>query len=333
MKRWGTDNQSIPDWFSLGETVHYYPSATGVGHLRLGDAYGNPSYVSIPGGARTTTTVLGFRYMYVSGPLSTTWNQNNFVFLRDSAANVICQLQLTATGSLMVKDHTQATVANAGTGLLDTADPTDLAVVLFPGTGANGTIDVYADGQLIISETGLDFTAGNDDFASVQVGNGDNSGIDRWNLYEVWWADSADHIGRPANDGNVPTGDGNTTAWSTSTGTTHYTLVDEDTYDGADYVQGATEGDIELFTFDDFTNVDTVAGVMVSGYFQLPDGGSRYVRPVVRISSTNYTPLSSVAVPTAGRLDFIIDQDPSTASAWTVAGVNAAEFGFEVRDS
>jgi hypothetical protein len=130
----------------------------------------------------------------------------------------------------------------------------------------------------------------------------------------------------------LPNAEGTTTDWSLSTGTTHYTLVDENPANTTDYVFSDVDGEVELVGVADLsTTAFNVHAVQVGMYAAKSDAGARSLRRVVRSGGANYTG-SDIALGTSyGYIYEGLVLDPATGSAWTPTNVNALQIGAEVR--
>ena len=78
------------------------------------------------------------------------------------------------------------------------------------------------------------------------------------------------------------------------------------------------------------SGIDTIHGVAVNICAKKDDSGTRTGKPICRSGSTNYE--GSEFAPDTDYTYFqnVWETDPDTASAWTVSGVNSAEFGIKV---
>lgn len=132
-----------------------------------------------------------------------------------------------------------------------------------------------------------------------------------------------------------PNGNGNTNQFvgSDSDSINNYLLVDEaQQNEDTDYVEHNTVSELDLYTFDDMAVTPaSIKGVGVRTYVKKSDAGSRTGKLQCRRSAANYE--GDEFFPASNYLgkDHIWEVDPSTASAWTEAGVNAAEFGIKVQ--
>jgi len=132
---------------------------------------------------------------------------------------------------------------------------------------------------------------------------------------------------------SLPTGDGNSTQWTRSTGSSDFGVVDESTPNGdTDYISEATSGDLDLFTFPAVGFTGTVQAVGLRAWSRKDDSGSRQLKLTTRSSGTNYDhslvdDLSISYLPVGCRNKHGIWETNPAGGAWTVTAVNAAEFG------
>lgn len=132
-----------------------------------------------------------------------------------------------------------------------------------------------------------------------------------------------------------PNADGAQTDWAPSSGTVHYTMVD-DVPDDADttYISSQTVGHIDLFDIEDLdSTIDAIDLVEPCWQAALATAGFEHIRPVLRHGTANYP----------GSTASITDVAPSyqlykgtawylnpAGSAWSTADVNALQVGVEV---
>ena len=120
-----------------------------------------------------------------------------------------------------------------------------------------------------------------------------------------------------------PNADGSFTEWTTSTGTVHYTLVDEVPIDNNDWVESDTPGKRELFaaedtigTYDEIDDVQTVHWVEVLG----TGTAKHYVNSV-----------EGGVIDSVGKFDLgMWLVEPGSGTNWSQANVDAAEFGAKI---
>ena len=128
----------------------------------------------------------------------------------------------------------------------------------------------------------------------------------------------------------IPTGPGSNTTWTPFPNTdANWQAVKEIPPDGdTSYVSSLTPGQIDTYAH---TSLAPTSGSVLAVQFVIDarkdDAGTRTIAPVVREGATNYVG-SNIDVPSS--YDFmtqIMETDPATGVAWTVAAVNADEFG------
>ena len=131
----------------------------------------------------------------------------------------------------------------------------------------------------------------------------------------------------------LPSADGGTNEW-TASANSRYQCVDDPTPDSVtDYISEDTAGQKNTFAFGNVTPTSgTVKGVATYIAARKDDAGSRSIAPVYG----NGTPASDVDGATVSVGDSYIyyseikEQDPVAAADWTIASVNAAEFGVKL---
>lgn len=129
----------------------------------------------------------------------------------------------------------------------------------------------------------------------------------------------------------MPTGAGANTDW-TPLSPPNFSEVNEIPPDGdTSYVSSSTPGDVDTYAFGNLTAITTgVKGVQVNILNRKDDAGTREIAPVVRSGGTDYTGNTFSVLDNYSTAVQVYEEDPDTSAAWSVAGVNAAEFGQEV---
>ena len=173
--------------------------------------------------------------------------------------------------------------------------------------------------------------------SAIQFGGGSNfltgSGA-YWDDFVVWdTAGSVNNtwLGDLRVDSYLPTADGDTTTMTTSTGSTHYTLVDEVPASGTDYVMSKTVGQKDLFQMADMSHSPlTIHAVIPVGHLLKDDAGSRDMALMVKSGATesdgpNYSPSTS-----ALKFTRIIETNPDGSVAWTKSAFDALQVGVKI---
>jgi hypothetical protein len=99
----------------------------------------------------------------------------------------------------------------------------------------------------------------------------------------------------------------------------------------SDYLSTATPDDRETFTFPALGVTGTTKAVAINHVSRKSDAGSRKIAGCVRRSSTNYDGTAVEQSTTYVPQQAVYETDPSTAAAWSVANIDAGEFGVVVK--
>lgn len=128
---------------------------------------------------------------------------------------------------------------------------------------------------------------------------------------------------------NASTGDGSLADFTPSSGTDNGAMVDEVAPDGdTTYNSSTTAGNRDTYNFPASGILGaTVHGVKVHNSCKKQDAGTVSMKPVIRISGVNYEGTEQFLPTTYGHVTQQYDVSPATASAWTVAEIDGAEFG------
>jgi hypothetical protein len=133
-----------------------------------------------------------------------------------------------------------------------------------------------------------------------------------------------------------PNGAGNYSEW-TSSGGTNYLMVDDfdaDPDENTTYVESGVVGERDSYDFEDISaGSPTILGVAGNIFGIDTTVNGRDLKQFARISSTDYDQ-TGVFTPNDDTYwkynQYIWDKSPATATAWTAAEVNGAEFGVEL---
>lgn len=123
----------------------------------------------------------------------------------------------------------------------------------------------------------------------------------------------------------------NQVIWTNIGPVSHYKLVNETNPDGdSSYVQSNNVNDIERFTFPAIVGAN-IATVIIWAFARKDDGGFRTIQGAIKSGSTLGTSGTDIAPGTNYAYEFLqVLNDPNTGSPWTLAAVNAAEFGIKI---
>jgi len=131
----------------------------------------------------------------------------------------------------------------------------------------------------------------------------------------------------------VPTGAGTTTALTPSTGVTNWSLVDEIPPNTTDYVFSGTPDTYDTYAKSTALPASAISVIAVGGYhYALRDGiVVNNARHVVRTGGVDYFGVNTAVSTSYSAGLYTWNVNPGTLTEWTVAELNAAEVGFQVR--
>jgi len=208
-----------------------------------------------------------------------------------------------------------------------------------------GSIEVRFDGTVVwTSATTLALRADTTvfwDAVRFRAGMGDKQIID-----DIYVCDGAgtvnnNYLGDTSVEHINPNAIGDNSAWTPSSAVDHYTLVDDGTnrttlVDETDYVSSSTTAQKDLFNYEALASpgvgdASLIHGVQVNTWARITE-----IQPSDLISKTK-TGTTEAGVTTTIRRDdtnqfietAIFELDADTAVAWTVSGINGAQFGIE----
>lgn len=208
-----------------------------------------------------------------------------------------------------------------------------------------GSIEVRFDGNVVwTSATNLDLRSDTTvfwDAVRFRAGMGNKQILDDIYICDSSGAVNNDYLGDTSVEHINPNAVGDNSAWTPSSAVDHYTLVDDGTnrtalVDETDYVSSSTTAQKDLFNYEALASpgvgdASLIHGVQVNTWARITE-----IQPSDLISKTK-TGTTEAGVTTTIRRDdtnqfietAIFEQDADTAAAWTVSGVDGAQFGIE----
>lgn len=330
--------QSTPGKFVMNGSVYI---STGSGGRSTGNGYGFGNGGSgqiarqVAAAEEHVTFIAGGAFLMSSAPAS----ESSLIELR-SDNNAVSHITVT-TGT----DRTIAVWRGVNGGALmgRTALPllTTNSVWYYVevkatlGDGTAGSVTVMVDGVVVLNLTGVDTR--NAGTKAVF------DGVRWWCPASNWWlsdlylcngagAVNNDLLQAPNIYGLRPNGNGNSSQGVGSDGnsTDNYLLVDDAGLGGSDWVDLVNTGDQDTYAVTDVgrPNTTPVLGAMVWAFAQKTDAAAREVSMLARSGGTE------VAVPaTAALVNGVLNYTGAAVEAkpgggaWTVADLNAMEFG------
>lgn len=246
------------------------------------------------------------------------------------AGSAQLEVRITAGGLFTVTKNGSVLGTSSATYVINTWYYMEFKCKIDPSTG---TYELRQNGVSIISGSGANTrNTANSTVNQVKLIAGvANQEYDDVYILNTSGSVNNDFLGECRILMNLPTGDGNSSQWTPSTGVNHWANVDEATpNDDTDYNSDATVGHIDLFTFASISPTGTIAAVQTTLTARKDDAGARQIAEQCRSSSTNYTGATQTMNSTYGMTSEIRETDPATGIAWTTTGVNNAQFGVKV---
>lgn len=204
----------------------------------------------------------------------------------------------------------------------------------------NGWVKMWVDGTQILDETGMDtyYWVVPDNFpvwGGTYANDFDSFDVDDCYLLNSEGAAPFNApLGPVVVEGLAPSGNGASSQLVGSDGnsTDNYLLVD-DPADEATYVVSGTAGEQDTYAFSGLSGTGDVLAVKTSTVAGKTAADAKFVQHVARSGGADYAGSSLALSQGFGLLETTWETDPSTAAAWTPAGVDAAEFGARVADA
>jgi len=192
----------------------------------------------------------------------------------------------------------------------------------------SGYIEIKRDGETIFTYTGD--TNDDADPTTVFMFIGMTSG--NW-VEDLYILDSAgstnnDFLGDCRVECLFPSANGTTNEWTPSTGSNYANVDDTVPDDDSTYNKSLSSNQIDLYAFGNLSESNgTVYGVQSLIYAKKSNSDAHTNAIVVRTSSTNYVGDTNTLTTSYDYYSQVFETDPNDSSQWTIAKVNAAEFG------
>lgn len=256
---------------------------------------------------------------------------NEFLGVMD-AGTLQCEVGINVT-SKKLEIRRNGTVLATGATILQLSQYyfVELKVTI---ADAGGTADLHLNGVSDATFTGDTKNTANASANQIFLGDNASQNLGWW---DDWYA--CDGTGSINNDflGDVkvellvPTGAGNSTQFTPSTGSNWQNVDEALSNDDTDYNSSATAAQKDTFATSDLATASgTVKGMMQTVVFRKDDAGGRTIRTVVRSGATDYTGTTTTVLDTYSGVYHVREVDPATSAAWTIANVNAVQVGYEL---
>ena len=255
--------------------------------------------------------------------------------------NVICQLldagtaqvdlRLTSSGFFQVTRNGTILQTSATTYAVNTWYYIEFKVTIDP---TNGVYQVRVGGTTIISGIGNTQNSANTTFNQIRICCTNNRGnFDDLYILSIVGAINNNFLGECRVFTTLPNSDGTTTQWTPSTGVNHWANIDDSPSpnDDTDYNSSATVGQVDLVKFPAISPTGSIIGVQTVITARKDDVGVRTLcDQCVSGVTTNSGSVTMTLNSTYGMSKQIRETDPNTSAAWTLAALNAANFGYKL---
>ena len=334
LKRW-TESNGSPAITSGGRTSQLLELSSG-------------EYVYL-GVSSQTTYIVGFAFKVSTLPTTI----SNFLAFSNTADQ--CYLALTSTGALEARRSTVASHSAGGTS--STSLATTAGGVIAENTwyyiecrcllsDTVGEFDARVNGVTVLETADLSIRdTSYNSTAIVSIGLGYNANtayIDDLYICDTSGSVNNTFLGDVTVEALFPQTDavaaGTHEDFTCSTGADQGAMVDESSSDFPDedttYITSSTDTHRSTFNYPDLSVASAdIFGVQVNICAKKSDTGTRTYTSAIRSGGSDYdgeTELSKTVAPSDSAYAtgvFLHEVNPDTSTAWTVSGVNGAEFG------
>ena len=241
----------------------------------------------------------------------------------------MARLQLMAGGALgLYRSDTNAQVAVSSNVVWNAGNVWRYIELKY--TPSTGACEVRADGVVCVSGT-VPTAASVSSLLFESPPSGYTFMFDDVYILDTTGTTNNTYLGDVRVQTLVPSADGSNLGMTPSSGTTHYSMVNEATPDTTTYVSASSAGVKDSYQYQDLAaNTASVYGVAVTNYASKDAPAAANIATLVRLGATDYvnaTPQVLSASWVAGT--DLYQARPSDSAPWTPADVNGAEFGIQ----
>lgn len=198
-----------------------------------------------------------------------------------------------------------------------------------------GSVEIRVNGDTWLSLSNIDTQQTNPYVNSIDIPGSSFTDVYYDNLYicDDTGTSNNDFLGPVRVETLWPDGDDGIQDWiATGAGTTNSDRVNELTEDGdTSYVQSGTVGDIDNYTYDDLSlSPSEIFGVQVTSTAKRLDAGVRNMRNRISHGGSTTNGVSAGLGSDYVHVSDIVENCPSTGTAWTKAQIDTMTAGIEV---
>lgn len=338
---YGTDetNMTLAQWAEVQSGCQLSATYNRHGTYGLNITAGNLSECRIGFGDNLSEVIIGFAFNFHSG--IPTGSNDSAMEILDNAGGAVMSVIWGSDGSFLVKRGNKS----SGT-LIAQTDPSVYGASAFYHfemrslvSATVGTCEIRINGVTVLNATGLN-NAGtaNVEFSQLRLENGSGGAggaayaVDDLFILDTTGSYNNDFLGDMAVLEDVPDADGTYTGeWTPSTGSDQYAMIDEIPQDGdTSYDEATAVYDTMSVTFPDidvsFTGIACVELFHISRKTTAGDGS---VQCRADSNGTEVAGDTDALTESYSGYRSVFEEDPDTATVWSVAAANAVEMILE----
>jgi hypothetical protein len=200
---------------------------------------------------------------------------------------------------------------------------------------STGSWELRVNSRTVRTASGLNTIQSANNYANrlaLSAGNGNQQWIDDLYVCDTSGSVNNDFLGDIKVVTILPNADGSHTGWTPSSGTSHYAVVNETpANDDTNYLYTSTVGATDTENFQDITLTGSIRGILQLACIRKDDAGARSAALICRVGTTDYEGPEVSLGNSYTYLKQIRETNPATGSPWTVADINAAQFGVRMK--
>ena len=292
--------------------------------FRIGGTNGGSFNIPLPATVSGLAIGVAFRFSSLGDPRRT-------IEFRDSSLSVICAVHVRTNGTL---ELTRGSIS--ATNTLITSSSGLVAIntwyyleVEFTRNASTGSASIYLNGSQVA--TGSSLNTGATDISNIGISASVSGAAVNGDFDDIYITNRATRIGECRIDLLKPDAD-DSVAWSRSSGSTNYTLVNEGPSDGdTSYIYSSTVSQVDQYSLGNLgttpTNIYAVRAVTVA---RKDDAATKQIRAGLRSGSTTSNGATKSLTSNYVVYDDFWETDPNTSSAWTISALDALKLRMEV---
>lgn len=278
------------------------------------------------------TVIIGFAYKQ-----DRLTNNQEIIEFKDSTS-VQCSLQIQSDGEVALWRGASFALLGATNGAKIQAGTWNYIEIKVTIHNTAGAVTISVNGSTVLTLTSVNTRQGtsNNQATSVRF-TGNLNGTDKSYWDDIYICDTSGSnnnaiLGPQKVQMILPSADNGSQQWTTSSGTVHFSLVNENPHDSSTtYVTDTVSGHVDLWDYADTSGLANVKGIQQNTVFETDSASAFSINQRCKSSST-----TSDATGVAGTngtfktTSRVLETDPNTSALWTTTNLNAAQFGVKV---